>query len=128
MRTFLAALSLPLFACSSASAVSGDPPPIHASDYDQQCAAASDCAVVNEGSVCGCLGCGGAAVNKSVASKYEADLQARRAQCTTPPTPCPAACIYVEATCNAGTCGVCHSPGCGDAGAPDGGPLDAAHD
>ena len=129
MRFALAPLAVALVAtaaCSSTSSSSnGGPHVIRASDYDTHCTVAADCAVVAEGDLCGCIGCGGAAINKADVSKFESDSQSLRSQCTGPQQACPAACIYSEATCTAGTCGVCHTPGCTDGGAPDSG-LDAA--
>ena len=106
-----------LVACSSSSGSA--PAQIHASDYDQRCTTASDCVVVNDGDVCGCQGCGTAAVSQSAAMQYQADYQKLRSACG-PSGPCPALlCVVTIATCSAGTCQVCHTNGC--AGAADAG-------
>jgi hypothetical protein len=127
MRFFalFAAVLLTAAACSSSS--SGGPHVIRASDYDSHCAAPSDCAVVSDGDLCACTGCGGAAINKADLPKFDSDAENLRSQCSGPRPICAVSCIYSETTCTAGTCGVCNKPGCGDAGAPDSG-ADAAHD
>ncbi len=114
-------------ACASTSpgGTTSPPQPIHASDYNQKCASATDCVAINEGDPCGCPSCGNAAVNKSDQAKFNADFDARRKQCTGPAVFCPASCIYSETSCVAGACGVCHSSGCGVA---DAGVTDASHD
>jgi len=130
MRSFflpLAAVLLAAAACSSSSTSSGGPHVIHASDYDTHCAAATDCAIVADGDLCGCIGCGNTAINKADVSKFDSDTRSLRSQCSGPSQICPGACLYSEVTCTAGTCGACHAPGCTDAGAPDSG-ADAAHD
>jgi hypothetical protein len=139
MRTFfapVAAVLLAAAACSSSTSTSsstsssssgGASHVIRASDYDTHCATAADCAVVSDGDLCGCPGCGTAAINKADVSRFESDAQNLRSQCAAPQQACPASCFYSEATCSAGACGVCHLPGCTDGGVPDGG-SDAAHD
>ena len=108
----------------------GGPPPIHANDYNQSCTAPTDCAIVDEGDVCGCGSCGNAAINKSDLAKYEAEVAARVKQCPSGGRMvCPAgACILSETTCIANKCGVCHSPGCGTPDAGGDAASDAAHD
>lgn len=123
--TVVALLFTPVACASTSPSGTSPPPPIHANDYDQKCASAADCVAINEGEPCGCLGCGNAAVSKSVQAKYSADFDARRKQCTNAPIACPAMCMYTETSCVAGSCGVCHSQGCG---VVDGGASDASHD
>jgi hypothetical protein len=130
MRTLLALVATFAVACSGSTASSGDggvePPPIHARDYNQGCAQASDCVLVSEGDVCGCYSetCGAnTAINRSDQAKWEADVQSRQRSCPNPSgIACPALCAYAEAYCRQGTCASCGGPGCakGDAGA-DGG-------
>ena len=108
-------------ACSSSSGTTSTT--ILASSYDQRCNTAADCSVVSDGDVCGCLGCGNAAVNQSAVAQYQADASRLRAECPARTAPCPAiACILVQATCTSGVCQVCHSTECA------GGGPDAGHD
>lgn len=96
-----------LVACGSSA------PDIRASDYDQTCTSASDCAVIQEGS--GCCGCGNAAINKKDLTRYQADAKRRREACGG--KACAVDCQISTPTCVAGTCSVCHTSTCGsDAG------------
>jgi hypothetical protein len=100
----------------------GGPPPIVVTDYNTTCQVSSDCAAINAGDVCGCPGCGNAAINASDLAKEQADFTMRQKQCTAQPMACPGACQYSAAFCMAGQCAICHAPGCADAGAPEAGP------
>lgn len=122
---FIAVLLCTAACASTSPGTSSPPPPIVASDYNQHCAVAADCVLINEGDVCGCGGCGNAAIAKTDQAKFNADVEARKKMCSGPPIACPAMCIYSETSCIAGTCGACHSPNCG---AGDAGGSDASHD
>ena len=102
-------VSLLLVACTSAK----DPPPISASDYDQTCTADSDCVEINVGDVCGCIGCGGGAINAKDEAKYQSDVTQRAAECHTHAA-CPGFdCVCSRVACIAKTCAVelCAVPG-----------------
>jgi hypothetical protein len=117
-----------LGACGSSA------PVIKATDYDQTCNVASDCAVIDEGSSC-CYGCGNAAINKKDLTRYQADLAKRRNACAG--AQCPAYdCAISNPACTAGKCAICRTLSCDgtdagadsgalDSGAGDSGPGDA---
>src|SRR5215472_8320315 len=113
----LALLSAAACSSSSSSSPSSGPPPIRATDYNQSCQTVADCVLINQGDVCGCPGCGNAAINASDQSRYESDYNSRKQLCG-PPQACPASCMLVYPTCVGGKCGVCGTPGCN---ASDGG-------
>jgi hypothetical protein len=126
MRSYLVLVGtlLALAACSSSSSSGGGPTTIKASDYNQTCQASADCVLVDDGDLCGCIACGTAAINRSDEARFQSDADQRKKNCSGPPTACPAiACAYVAVVCNAGTCGICRTPGCANA---DGGTSDAA--
>ena len=110
--------------CPVCQDASPPPPPIRASDYNQKCSVGSDCIAIEEGDVCGCGGCGNAAINVSDQGRFNADETSRRAQCAPSAQPCPDGCQLTQAYCSGGTCAVCHQPGC----ALDAGPGDAGTD
>jgi hypothetical protein len=111
--------------CSTGSTNSNLPPPLKASEYNQSCTFATDCAPVADGQTCGCQGCGGTgAVNVSDRQRFDADYAARRAMCPPSHELCPDVdCRHPSVYCNAGTCAVCAF---GDTKCAAPAPLDAS--
>lgn len=54
---------------------------VHASDFDQTCKVASDCAAIYEGEVCTPCPCPNAAIATSQASSYQSKVTSIRATC-----------------------------------------------
>ena len=75
---------------------------ILASDYDQTCTTASDCALVIEGNLCamGCNNCANAAVSVAALGQYDVDF--RRKLSIPRICPCP---LGPSVVCNSGKCG-----------------------
>lgn len=101
----------------------GEPPPILASSYANDCVSDQDCVTVpaTTEDLCGCGSyCSNAAISKSVHSKYSADVSAQRALC--PPRgaqQCPLiANCPSKALCNGGKCAACIEDGNGGYGLP----------
>ena len=132
-------LGVVVFVIACAAACSSSPKTIVATDYDQTCATAADCVLIDEGSSC-CSACGNAAINKKDLARYQSDAAQRRSACAG--VGCPAiACAFSAAVCTAGKCASCRSASCAgdagdagadsgaaDSGAADSGAADAAAD
>lgn len=76
-----------------------------ATSYDRTCETDDECLLVNEGDVCGCPGCRGAAIARTAGSAWDADRARIYCPAYGAPTSCPAiACAAMLPACVAHLC------------------------
>lgn len=92
-----------IVACLALAACAAGDTTMSLGDFDQTCSAASDCAPVRSGDLCGGgCDCPNSAINKSDLSRYTMEEAQKVKSCSGKPVACP--CVAPQVACDQGKC------------------------